>query len=86
MTSLQMIPVIYILMENRKTESYDNLFAHLTEKFPNLKPSVISLDFEKATEKSLRKFFPEAIIIHCSFHFSQVIHSILLIIKLRKLI
>lgn len=67
-----MIPIAWALMDNKLSKSYDFIFEHMKETFPNLKPKSIMSDFEDAMRKSARKVFPDAQVIGCYFHYAQV--------------
>lgn len=55
-----------------KTASiYGEIFRILVELKPSLKPEHITIDFEQAVIKAIRKCFTEARIHGCNFHFSQ---------------
>ena len=59
------LPLVYVLMPDRKTEIYDHVFKTLIDKCTELfgvrlKPSLIKIDFEQVVLKSLQKHFPES--------------------------
>ncbi|OXU16245.1 hypothetical protein TSAR_007709 [Trichomalopsis sarcophagae] len=67
-----MVPIAWVLMNNKLSKSYDFIFEHFKENFPNLKPSSIMSDFEEGMRKSAHKAFPDAQIIGYYFHYAQV--------------
>jgi hypothetical protein len=50
---------VYALLVGKKTADYDDFFDQLMMKF-DYDPESILLDFEQATIKSIKKFFPDA--------------------------
>ena len=73
------LPLVYVLMPDRKTEIYDHVFKTLIDKCTELfgvrlKPSLIKIDFEQVVLKSLQKHFPESKISGCNFHFNQCLY------------
>lgn len=71
-----MVPIAWALMENKLAGSYDNLFNHLKQQFPELDPPVITSDFELSMRKSIRQIFPDAKLLGCYFHYAQVSNNI----------
>lgn len=65
------IPLFYVFMTNRNTESYEILFQILKSRVPELNPTKISIDFEIAAIKAVRKIYPEAAMIGCWYHFQR---------------
>lgn len=58
-------------MEGRKTEDYVQVLRKINTII-NLKPNMVMSDFEKAERKASEIVFPQAQIIGCFFHYSQV--------------
>ena len=67
------IPCIYALMSNKLQSTYDELLKKLKEIEPELDPSSIMVDFEKAPINALEENFL-AVISGCFFHLSQSIY------------
>lgn len=63
---------MWALTDNRKEKTYDEILEHVTSKFPDFQPQKFMSDYEIALRNSLRKFFPEAKILGCYFHYAQV--------------
>jgi len=53
------IPLIYVLMTNRTTNSYNEMLQMLKHNNPNLNPYSIIIDFEKAFETAFNDKFPQ---------------------------
>jgi hypothetical protein len=60
MYSLQIIPLIYVLLIGKDTNDYDNFFEQLLLQH-EYQPESILVDFESATLKSSKLMFPDAI-------------------------
>lgn len=66
------LPMIYSLLPNKETKSYDKLFKFLANKIPqNKHPKFFSHDFEKAATNSIENHFFKSKFEGCFFHFSQ---------------
>ncbi|CAF1136196.1 unnamed protein product [Adineta steineri] len=70
MFSLQIIPLVYVLLIGKATEDYNDFFEQLL-LLHDFEPESILVDYEIATLKSIRKNFPDAQPIGCLFHMSQ---------------
>jgi len=66
-------PLVYILMTDRTKETYSEIFKFLKTKKPNLKPSMLMVDFENAFISTFKEEFPTAVIRGCFFHFTQCV-------------
>ncbi|CAF3105054.1 unnamed protein product [Rotaria sp. Silwood2] len=60
MYSFQIIPLVYVLLIGKDTNDYNNFFQQLLLKYDH-EPEPILVDFESATLKSTKSFFPDAI-------------------------
>ena len=67
------IPCVYALMSNKLQSTYDELLKKLKEIQPDLDPSSIMVDFEKAQLNALEENFI-AVVFGCFFHLSQNIY------------
>ena len=67
------IPCVYALMTNKREVTYNKLFKNLIEIEPDLNPSHIMVDFEKASLNALEENFI-AVVSGCFFHLSQSIY------------
>jgi len=68
------IPLVYILLQNKQQSSYEYLFQELKSLQPNLSPLSMMVDFEKGAINALQLHFPDTEIKSCFFHFSQCIY------------
>jgi hypothetical protein len=72
-----MLPLVYVLMENKSTPLYEGVFAALNLKATHLglqlNPSTIVTDFETGVIPAIRNQFPGALHRGCHFHFSQAV-------------
>lgn len=80
-------PLIYLVMKNRKAETYVTALETLLEianqnEFRIEEEFYILLDFEKSSSKAFKQIFPHCQILRCFFHFWQ---NILKNIKKRNL-
>ncbi|XP_018905098.2 uncharacterized protein [Bemisia tabaci] len=48
------LPVVFVLLPDKTEETYTRMFEALLHLKPQLNPSTVMIDFEKASEKSLR--------------------------------
>jgi hypothetical protein len=60
MYSLQIIPLVYVLLIEEATDDYDGFFEQLLLQY-DYKPESILVDFENATLKSIETMFPDAV-------------------------
>lgn len=65
------IPLVYVLACDQQARTYEIIFLKLVELMPTLRPEHITLDFEQAAIKALKKLFTDAQIHGCNFHFAQ---------------
>ena len=63
-----LLPVMYVLLPNKRQETYDGLFGLIKKIWPLFNPTSISLDFEMAVMNSVRQAFPRAELHGCLFH------------------
>lgn len=64
-------PIIYALLPDKYTKTYEKLFQMLINLCPGLNPTSISLDFELAVINAVKKHFPNIIIYGCFFHLTK---------------
>jgi hypothetical protein len=62
------------LCEVRTTALYDKIWSKVIEFIPGLQANIefIMTDYEWAAIKAMEKYFPNAMIHGCWFHFNQV--------------
>jgi hypothetical protein len=65
------IPCAWVLMTGKTSECYLQVFNWLTASFPELDPSYIGADFERAFFSNVAAHFLHAKLIGCLFHFKQ---------------
>jgi len=68
------IPCAWVLMTGKTSECYWQVFNWLTKACPNLDPSYIGVDFDRAFFSNVAAHFPLAKLIGCLFHFKQAEH------------
>lgn len=69
----QALPVVYVIMRNKTTASYRDVFREIKRLVPNMQPRAVIADFEWALHTGIRAAFGENTrIIGCWFHFCQV--------------
>lgn len=61
-------PIVYALLPNKQSSTYEQMLNLLTDLEPNLAPNSITCDFEMAAIKAFKKKFPDAVISGCFFH------------------
>ncbi|KAK3909601.1 Elongation factor 4 [Frankliniella fusca] len=74
------IAILRVLMRRRTEEAYTALFNYLRTIAPDLRPTRIHCDFERATINALRQLFPDCPIVGCLWHYAVACSS-----KARKL-
>jgi hypothetical protein len=67
------IPTIYALMPNRRSEIYIKVLEAIKNLKPDLNPKSIMTDFELSSIKAFNNSFPRAANKGCFFHFTQSI-------------
>jgi len=67
----EIMPMVYVLMSKMKKENYVEVFEALNNLNPNLSPTSIMSDFEKAAISAFADIYPLAELRGCFFHFSQ---------------
>lgn len=69
------IPLVFCLLEDKKSSSYYLVFKYIIEECIKLNcpvsPKVITSDFEISIHNGIRKAFPEADLRGCRFHLGQ---------------
>ncbi|OXA46033.1 hypothetical protein Fcan01_19298 [Folsomia candida] len=66
-------PLIYCLTPNRTSGTYIRLLSEIKKLQPNLDPTTILGDYEKASIRAMEDIFPQAEKNGCFFHYSQCI-------------
>ncbi|KAG0441854.1 hypothetical protein DMUE_0745 [Dictyocoela muelleri] len=79
----KIIPLVYIFMKKKNTNSYNNAFSFIKGKLNNT-PKYIVIDFELAAHNSLKNNFINSEIKGCYFHLTQIIVKFLKTNKLME--
>jgi hypothetical protein len=66
-------PSVFIILKNKKYETYCNALKILCENNVGLCPKVIKSDFEIASINALKLIWPDAKISACQFHMAQAL-------------
>lgn len=66
-------PLVYILMTDRKKQSYIEVLNTLIALEPDLNPNNVTIDFEQPFILAFKEVFPNSEIKGCFFHFQQCI-------------
>ncbi|CAI6369505.1 unnamed protein product [Macrosiphum euphorbiae] len=67
------IPLVYVLLPDKKEITYKKLFQELKSLKPDLCPKSFMVDFEKAVMNAIKNEFPHTKIHGCFFHLSQAV-------------
>jgi len=67
------IPSVYVLLPDKKENTYKLMFQALKSLISNLSPLNIMMDFEKGAMNAVKFEFPNASINGCFFHLSQCV-------------
>ncbi len=64
-------PIIYALLPNKTSETYERLFRLVKDLCPNANPQSLSCDFELAAFQKMLTEFPDSQIFGCFFHLTK---------------
>ena len=64
-------PVLYVLLPNKRKETYDGLFGLIKTTWQLFNATSISVNFEIAVMNSVRQAFPGAELQGCLFHLTK---------------
>ncbi|XP_055306982.1 uncharacterized protein LOC129571240 [Sitodiplosis mosellana] len=78
------VPLVYMLLTNKKQETYEDALKVLCELEPTLNPTDFMIDFEMGAINAIRANFPESEIHGCHFHFTQNIWRHIQLVGLQK--
>ena len=67
------IPVVFVLMNDKSTNTYVRVLTELKNLKSNLNPVTVMTDFEQASLLAFRRIFPDTNQQGCLFHLSQCI-------------
>lgn len=65
------VPSVYVLLPDKKEQSYRRMFEALKSLKPNLCPKTIMVDYEKTAINAIKTEFSSSEINGCFFHMSQ---------------
>jgi hypothetical protein len=68
------IPCLYVLLPNKTQATYLRLFQEMKALVPDLQPSTMTMDFEKASMNAAIAIFPTVSIHGCFYHLAQNIY------------
>lgn len=71
--SLNVVPLIYVLMSNQRTESYVALLEMILSQLPGFNPIRFMTDYEAATMKAIETVFPQAVVKGCFYHYAKAL-------------
>ena len=74
-SSKQIIPCVYAVLPNKRTDTYRTLFRQLLEAEPDLQPESILTDFEIGAITAARETFPETNLQGCFYHIAQCVYQ-----------
>ncbi|KAL0872119.1 hypothetical protein ABMA27_004539 [Loxostege sticticalis] len=66
-------PVLYGLLPNKKSTTYEIFFDLIKSQVPEFNPSVITTDFELGLMGAIQEIYPNTQSRGCLFHFSQAV-------------
>lgn len=64
-------PLLYALLPDKRSQTYERLFQIIIDMKPDLKPVSIACDFEQAAINAFKNKFPGVKIYGCLFHLSK---------------
>lgn len=70
----KIMPLVYMLLPDKRARTYISAINVLKEKEPRLNPECIMIDFETTFVSTLSSCFPDAIIKGCHFHLGQCVY------------
>lgn len=65
------IPILFVLLQDKRYESYIRMLNKIKELKQNLSPHSILIDFEQAAIKAINHSFPDIDVVGCNFHLAQ---------------
>ncbi|KAF7685231.1 hypothetical protein CDIK_4020 [Cucumispora dikerogammari] len=68
-------PCIFVLLSNKTQITYVKMWRHLSRLIPEMNPSTIISDFEKASLNVIKTYFPDTRIQGCFFHLTKNVFS-----------
>lgn len=75
MNVTNVVPVIYVLLSDKKLATYLILFDLLKTVLPYFQPTKITVDFERATITAIKQKLPNTVIVGCYFHFVKCLQK-----------
>lgn len=74
-STTNVVPLLYALLSDRKTETYDLFCKLVSSQIDNFCPKKITMDMEQAAVNAFKKNFPDAEIKLCYFHVKRNIRK-----------
>lgn len=69
------IPLVWIVMTNKRKETYDEIFEELKKLQPLLNPTDVTTDFEMGAINSIQTNFPLANVHGCQYHLCHNVYK-----------
>lgn len=70
----RIVPLIYVLLPGKSEQTYRETFQQLKNINPELQPTSVLIDMERAAAQAFVHVFPEVTIRFCNFHFNQAVY------------
>lgn len=83
---LQIFPVFFVLMTNKRTELYLDVFKYIDDNVFQLQPAQFMADFEAGLRKAIQTHYPEASLYGCWYHYCASIRRRLMSLSMYRLI
>lgn len=83
---MQLFPLFFVLMTNKDTESYENVFKYIEDKVFKLRPAQFMADFESGLRKAISNCFPDTPLYGCWYHYCAAIRRRLMTLHMYRVI
>lgn len=80
------MPLIYVTMSGKSAALYELVFEYIEQHIFKLKPAHFMTDFETGLRVAINRYYPDAILNGCWFHFSAAVRRRMLSLHLHSLI
>ena len=70
---INVIPLIYVLLMDKKESTYETMFSLIKSQIPDWEPTSFRTDYEKAAINGIRNVFPTIVSKGCYYHFSKAL-------------
>lgn len=71
--TLNVVPLVYALMSDKKEASYTALFNMIKSQIPEFNPREFQTDYEAAAMNAIEIVFPQCIIKGCFYHYAKAL-------------